>query len=210
MRAVLPHTALQLVVSSSGLARQQPGFGHGEEPFLSEECVWPAAMIGVTPTYPRTLILLAQKCPPFVSFDAVAQRRQHALRPDLAVYPRPVSGRFRRDLFSLLRHCHHFAFAFARSVFHVSTFLSPFPRLGFAFRASPAPVRALGRVCSPALGLRFPSASPWLVWRPCGTTQTLTPAAVTCDDRSPRLSHTHFPTFRLQPRDAPRHRFTRQ
>ena len=63
---------------------------------------------------------------------------------------------------------------------------------------------------SPAAGLRFPSASPWLVWRPCGTTQTLTPAAVTGDDRSPRLSHTHFPTFRLQPRDAPRHRFTRQ
>lgn len=34
-------------------------------------------------------------------------------------------------------------------------------------------------VCSPALGLRFPSASPWPASRPCGTTQALTPAAFT-------------------------------
>ena len=30
------------------------------------------------------------------------------------------------------------------------------------------------------------------------------------DDRSPCLSRDNFPTFRLQPRDAPRHRFARQ
>lgn len=39
---------------------------------------------------------------PFVSFDAVAQRRQHAFRPDGAIYPVPLGwGRF--GLYSPLR-----------------------------------------------------------------------------------------------------------
>ena len=75
---------------------------------------------------------------PFVSFDAVIQRRQHALRPDRAVDPRPISGQIGRGLHSLCRHCRHFACPFALSVFHASTFLPPFPRRGFGFRASPA------------------------------------------------------------------------
>ena len=45
VQADLPHTALQSVVSSSGLARQGVGFGHGEKPPLSEEGIRPAAMV---------------------------------------------------------------------------------------------------------------------------------------------------------------------
>jgi len=40
--------------------------------------------------------------------------------------------------------------------------------------------------------------------------KALTPAPVTSGSRSPRFSHHTFPTFRLQPRDALRDRFTRQ
>jgi len=36
VRAVLPHTALRSVVTSSGLTRHKPGFVHGEKPNLSE------------------------------------------------------------------------------------------------------------------------------------------------------------------------------
>jgi hypothetical protein len=39
VRAVLPHTALQSVVSSSGLARQNVGITHGEKPLFSEESI---------------------------------------------------------------------------------------------------------------------------------------------------------------------------
>ena len=44
----------------------------------------------------------------------------------------------------------------------------------------------------------------------CSTTKALTPATVHPGGRSPRLSRYTFPTFRLQPRGVPRHRFTRQ
>jgi hypothetical protein len=40
-----------------------------------------------------------------------------------------------------------------------------------------------------------------------GTIGTLTPARVHFTGRSPRLSRLTFPSFRLQPRDAPRYRF---
>ncbi len=45
VRAVLPHTALQLAISSSGLASQNMGFFHGEKPKFSEERIGPALMI---------------------------------------------------------------------------------------------------------------------------------------------------------------------
>jgi hypothetical protein len=45
VRADLPHTALQSVVSSSGLTRQGEGFGQGEKPTLSEEGIRPTAMV---------------------------------------------------------------------------------------------------------------------------------------------------------------------
>ena len=41
MHAVLPHTALQSVVSSSGLARYYPGLMYGEKPSFREECILP-------------------------------------------------------------------------------------------------------------------------------------------------------------------------
>jgi hypothetical protein len=51
------------VVSSTGLARLQSGLRHGEQPQLSEVHIWPAFVIGMTPSQPRTLLLLAQHCP---------------------------------------------------------------------------------------------------------------------------------------------------
>ena len=91
---------------------------------------------------------------PFVSFDAVVQRRQHAIRPNGAVDPVPVSSLDKQGLLSRFRHCRSFAHALAPLGFHASTFLPAFPQHGFAFRAS----RGLRRF---------------------GTTQALTPALVT-------------------------------
>ena len=45
VRADLPHTALQSVVSSSGLARQGMGFGQGEKSMPSEEGIRPALVV---------------------------------------------------------------------------------------------------------------------------------------------------------------------
>ena len=45
VRAGLPHTALQSVVSSSGLARQRMGFRHGEKTLRSEEGIGSATVI---------------------------------------------------------------------------------------------------------------------------------------------------------------------
>ena len=47
VRAVFPHTALQLVVSSSGVARGMPGWVKGEQPGIREEVVGPALMVGL-------------------------------------------------------------------------------------------------------------------------------------------------------------------
>ena len=58
MQADLPHTVLQSVVSSSGLARQGVGFGHGEKPPLSEEGIGPAAMVFQSVTQPPFQVVL--------------------------------------------------------------------------------------------------------------------------------------------------------
>src|SRR3990172_9811866 len=50
-------------LSSSGLARQHSGCGHGEEPLCSEVRIWPATLIGLTPTKARALLVLAQNRP---------------------------------------------------------------------------------------------------------------------------------------------------
>jgi len=97
---------------------------------------------------------LVDQTEPFVSFDAVSQRRQHAFRPNGAVDPVPVSRLDRRSLCSLCRHCRSFIHALAPFGFHASTFLPAFPRRSFALRAS----RSSRRV---------------------GTMQALTPACVT-------------------------------
>ena len=59
VRAVLPHTALQSVVSSSGLARLHTGFMKGEKPMRREERIWPALMILVASTIARAFLTLA-------------------------------------------------------------------------------------------------------------------------------------------------------
>lgn len=58
MQADLPHTALQSVVSSSGLARQSVGFGHGEKPPLSEEGIGPAAMVLPSMSHPSFQVVM--------------------------------------------------------------------------------------------------------------------------------------------------------
>src|SRR5207244_6296811 len=60
VRAVLPHTALQSVVSSSGLARQLPGCIHGEQSLGREEFIGPALMILSTKSHARSLLMLSQ------------------------------------------------------------------------------------------------------------------------------------------------------
>ena len=62
VRAVLPHTALQSVVSSSGLARQNVGFMHGEKSPFSEESIWPLSMITISSarTWPLFLLFAEQ------------------------------------------------------------------------------------------------------------------------------------------------------
>jgi hypothetical protein len=91
---------------------------------------------------------------PFTSFDAVSQRRQHALVPHRSFHPRPISALSLCVLCSPCGHCRRFAFALLRCATHVSTFLSPFPRHGFAFRT-------------------------WRGFHRFGTMETLTPAPLT-------------------------------
>ncbi len=61
MRADFPHTALQLVVSSSGASRFLPGRVKREQPSVREESVGPAHVIGMTAAKAWTLFLLAQE-----------------------------------------------------------------------------------------------------------------------------------------------------
>ena len=63
VRAVLPHTALQSVVSTSWSARQDMGFRHGKQPKTSEKGIRPALMIGTTASEPGSFFLLAQYRP---------------------------------------------------------------------------------------------------------------------------------------------------
>ena len=108
VRAVLPHTALQSVVSASWSARQRMSFAHSEKSMPSEVST-------------------------FASFDAVFQRRQHVFCPDRGFHP--TSGFC--SLFSTASavHWRHVAYALPVTGFHTSTFLPPFPRRGFALQA---------------------------------------------------------------------------
>ena len=73
---------------------------------------------------------------PLTSFDAVFQRRQHALVPHRSFHPPPISSVGFCALCSHLWHSRRLAFALLRHETHASTFLSPFPRCGFASRPS--------------------------------------------------------------------------
>ena len=123
---------------------------------------------------------------PFTSFDAVSQRRQHALVPHRSFHPRPIPAASLCALCSPLGHCRRLAFALLRCATHVSTFLSPFPRHGFAFRT-------------------------WRGFHRFGTMETLTPAPLTtpkaglpayCATPSCRSvsNHVGLPDHRLPPR----------
>src|SRR5271157_5487523 len=60
VRAVFPHTALQSVVSSSGLSRLPPSRVEGEQPCGSKESVWPAYSVIPGSAAPVSFRLLAQ------------------------------------------------------------------------------------------------------------------------------------------------------
>jgi hypothetical protein len=120
---------------------------------------------------------------PLTSFDAVCQRRQHALVPYRSFHPRPISSVGLCALCSHLRHSRRFAFALLRSETHASTFLSSLPseRLCFPPLSRLSPQRYYGDSDSCAAHLRH---------------------------RPPRLLRHTFLSFRLQPRGLPGHRFT--
>ena len=111
VRAVLPHTALQSVVSSSGLACQCMGLAHGEKSHLSKESF---------------RCFLGRRC----------QRRPHALVPHRGFYPHPLSCAGVCALSSPCGHCRRFALALPLCETHASTFLPPVPRRCFTFSAS--------------------------------------------------------------------------
>jgi hypothetical protein len=96
------------------------------------------------------------------------------------------------------------------SVRYVSTFLPPFPDAAFLLRVSQAVAtkfRHKGR--TPFVTSVSRPFGHVLLLQPFGTTKALTPESRHLALRSPRLSRHIFPTFRLQPRCAPRYRFTR-
>ena len=63
VRAVLPHTALQKIVSSSGLARSAMGFIQSEKPKVCEVGIGPPSVVRIAPAHPRPFVLLAQDSP---------------------------------------------------------------------------------------------------------------------------------------------------
>src|SRR4026207_300682 len=125
---------------------------------------------------------LVDQAKPFPSFDAVFQRRQHALTPHRGFHPRPLSCAGLCALSSPCGHYRRLAFALPLRVAHASTFLPPVPRRSFALCAS--------RDCSP---LRYHEGSD-------SCTAHLRRS-------SPRILRHTFLSFRLQPRGLPDHRF---
>ena len=93
---------------------------------------------------------------------------------------------------SPLGHYRCFAHALPLSSLHTSTFLPPFPRRGFTFRAfhtASAVFRLQGS--PPRHDASFPAVSPWTALQSCGTTKALTPAAATSTTGLPAyLAHT--------------------
>jgi hypothetical protein len=69
--AVFPHTALQSVVSSSGLARLHIGFMKGEKPLRREEGIRPALMVLQRASRASTLMPAPQDRPKSTMHKAV-------------------------------------------------------------------------------------------------------------------------------------------
>src|ERR1700757_3076042 len=89
VRAVLPHTALQLLVSSSGVSRGFPGCLQGEQPEVREEGVRPLHMIGPVSSHRRALVLLAQDGAQPSSDELVKSSEQ--ARPGMLEIPKPAA-----------------------------------------------------------------------------------------------------------------------
>jgi hypothetical protein len=99
VQAVLPHTALQSVVSSSGLACPPIGFMESEKPLSSKESIRPALMSLQGTTQARTFNPLAQERPE-ASTDKpidVAKRREPRMF-DVAKPPPEERMEFGNDL----------------------------------------------------------------------------------------------------------------
>jgi hypothetical protein len=119
---------------------------------------------------------------PLASFDAVAQRRHHALGPDRCFGPPPLAAAAGFcPLRSLFRHSRGGLLLHSRP--RTSNFLPSFPRSGFAAAPlhGPRPYR--------------------------GIMKALTPAALHPTGRSLRLLRFAVPAFRPQPRKLPAGRF---
>ena len=117
VRAVLPHTALQSVVASSGVSHDGPSCGNGCPVRLARKS-------GYGSLHGYHSDLLWRRC----------QRRHHALRRRRGFRPRTSASICNR--FSPYGHSRC---SLASALHHASTFLPPFPRGGFASRPSPRP-----------------------------------------------------------------------
>jgi hypothetical protein len=71
VRAVLPHTALQSVVSSLGSTCQHESFAHGEKPTFSEKGIWQQPMIFTSSARIGPLLMFAQNGPQATAYEAV-------------------------------------------------------------------------------------------------------------------------------------------
>ena len=87
---------------------------------------------------------LIHQAVPTSSFDAVVQRRQHAFRPHRGFHPGPVARPTPGFCTTFSRFCTAAALL-PPSGHRASTFLPPFPRPGFALRASHGPDQRHGR-----------------------------------------------------------------
>src|SRR5215469_17585306 len=76
VRAVLPHTALQSLVSSSGVSRLQIGRVKGEQPMSREERVGPTLVISAAASDAGALGLLAQDGAQATAHEAVEDAEQ--------------------------------------------------------------------------------------------------------------------------------------
>ena len=127
---------------------------------------------------------LVHQTVPLASFDAVTQRRHHALRPDRCFGPPPLTAAAGFcPLRSLLRHSRGGLLRHSR--LRTSNFLPPFPRSGFASRPFHRSPRH-----------RYYEGSDSCRPHPTG--------------RSPRLLRFAVPAFRPQPRKLPAGRFIRR
>src|SRR6202022_593933 len=122
---------------------------------------------------------------PLASFDAVTQRRHHAIRPDRSFRPPPSPRLSAGGVSPLLSLGGTIGVVLLHAEPRASSFLPPFPQGGFASRPSR---RKNG----------------------CGIMKALTPDALPPNVRSLRLLRLAFPTFRPHPRWLSHGRFVRR